>query len=84
MLVGDTSCAQPCADSLAALDGLARRIWQSDAILNTQVLFVSLDPRRDTPAALKAYLAPYDKRWIGASGAPGTLARLVDDTSVRL
>jgi protein SCO1 len=82
VLLGDTRCAQPCAAGLGALEGLSQRIWQSDAILSTQVLFVSLDPQRDTPAAIKAYLAPYDKRWIGATGAPQTLARLADDLSL--
>lgn len=79
VLTGDTRCAQPCAHGLSALDALAKRIWHSDAILTTQVLFVSLDPQRDTPAALKAFLARYDKRWIGATGEPRTLSRLADD-----
>ena len=79
VLVGDTRCAQRCTAGLDALHGVAKRIWESDAILTMQVLFVSLDPQRDTPQALKAYLEPYDKRWIGATGAPPTLARLADD-----
>ncbi len=82
VLVGDTRCAQPCAAGLAALEGLQKRIYRSDAILGTQVLFVSLDPGRDTPAALKQYLAPYDKRWIGATGPSRTLSRLTDDLAL--
>lgn len=82
VLVGDTRCAQPCADGLGALQGLAQRIHRTEAILTTQVLFVSLDPRRDTPAALKKYLAPYDRHWIGATGAARTLARLADDLNL--
>jgi len=82
VLVGDTRCAQPCADSLAALQGLSKRIHRTEAILTTQVLFVSLDRRRDTPAALKKYLAPYDPHWIGATGPAPALARLTDDLNL--
>lgn len=82
VLVGDTRCAQPCAGALSALQGLSKRIYRSDAILTTQVLFVSLDSRRDTPAALKQYLAPYDGHWIGATGPWHTLSRLIDDLAL--
>jgi protein SCO1/2 len=78
VLVADTRCAEPCSAALSALSGLMQRIHRSDAVLQTQVLFVSLDPA-DTPARLKQYLAPYDTLWVGATGAPRTLARLADD-----
>jgi protein SCO1 len=82
VLVGDTRCAKPCAEGLAALQGLSQRIRRSDAILTTQVLFVSLDPRRDTPAALRKYLAPYDRHWIGATGPASALEKLLDDLNL--
>jgi protein SCO1/2 len=82
VLVGDTRCAKLCAEGLDALQGLSKRIERSDAILTTQVLFVSLDPRRDTPAALRKYLAPYDRHWIGATGPAGALEKLVDDLNL--
>jgi protein SCO1/2 len=78
VLVGDTRCLDPCSAALSALSGLVKRIHRSDAVLQTQVMFVSLEPA-DTPARLKEYLAPYDKLWIGATGSPQTLARLADD-----
>lgn len=78
VLLGDTRCAEPCKAALAALSGLVKRIHRSDAVLETQVLFVSLDSA-DTPARLKEYLAPYDKLWVGATGSPQTLTRLADD-----
>lgn len=79
VLLADTQCAAPCAAALAALAGLAKRIAPAKASANTQVLFISLDPARDTPARLKTFLAPYDERWIGATGSAQTLARLVAD-----
>jgi protein SCO1 len=34
-----------------------------------QVIFVTVDPERDTPAILKAYLANFDKQALGLSGS---------------
>jgi protein SCO1/2 len=79
MMLGDTRCAAPCAEALRALAGLAKRIEQSDAILNTRVVFVSLDPERDTPARLSSFLAPYDRYFTAATGPRKTLERLADD-----
>jgi len=82
VLFGDTHCDQPCAAALAALLGLSQRIARTEAVLTTQVVFVSLDPKRDTPPRLREYLAPYDKHFIGATGSPQTLQRLADDMGI--
>ena len=80
VLIGDTgSCAVECGAALAALVGLCQRIARADAMQTTRIVFVSLDPKRDTPTRLRVYLAAYDSRFIGATGAPATLLRLVDD-----
>jgi protein SCO1 len=79
VVMGDTRCAQPCTDALATLDGLVKRIYRTEAALTTQVLFISLDPARDTQERLLKYLAPYDKRWIAATGSADTLKQLADD-----
>lgn len=80
VLFGDTTaCAQPCGAALAALAGLCQRIAPADAMKTTQILFISLDPQRDTPARLREYLATFDTRFIGATAAPATLQRLADD-----
>jgi protein SCO1/2 len=34
-----------------------------------QVLFVTLDPDRDTPAELKSYVAFFDPRFVGLTGS---------------
>ena len=82
VLLGDTGCARPCSDALTALVGLHRRIARTEAVKTTQVVFVSLDPQRDTPERLGEYLAPFDPRFIGGTGSAATLQRLVDDLGV--
>jgi protein SCO1 len=84
VLFGDTHCAQPCAAALSALAAMHQRIAPTEAIKTTQVLFVSLDPRRDTPEILRRYLASIDERFIGATGSWETLKRLADDLGISL
>jgi protein SCO1/2 len=79
VLFGDTRCAAPCDAALAAMKGVSERIMRTDAILSMQVLFVSLDPARDTPELLRKYLAPYDRHFIGATGAPLELKHFAEE-----
>ena len=78
VLLGDTHSG-PCTQALDALNGLYQRIAPTEALKTTQVLFVSLDPQRDTPARLQSYLAPFDARFLGGTAAPDALDRLADD-----
>ena len=82
VLFGDTQCLATCTEALATLDTLYRRIARAQVVETTQVLFVSLDPQRDNPGRLRAYLAPFDARFVGGTASPSTLARLVDDWRV--
>ncbi len=80
VLFGDTTaCAQPCEAALAVLAGLTQRIARADAMKTTQIVFISLDPERDTPARLREYLAPFDPRFVGATAAPATVRSVADD-----
>lgn len=79
VLFGDTRCSERCIPALEALAGMRRRIAKTYALKTTQVLFVSLDPERDTGERLRRYLAPFDAQFVGASGSPDTLARLAGE-----
>jgi protein SCO1/2 len=41
-----------------------------------QVIFVSVDPERDSPAQLQEYVSWFDPRFLGVTGAPEQLAPL--------
>jgi len=84
VLFGDTHCTQPCTAALSALVAMHQRIAPTEAIKTTQVLFVSLDPARDTPEILRRYLAPFDQRFIGVGGSRQTLRRFTEDLGVSL
>ncbi len=64
---GFTHCPDVCP---AALVKLALVMKQLGSLADrVQVLFVTLDPDRDTPAALKSYVAYFDPRFVGLTGS---------------
>lgn len=68
ILFGYTHCPDICPAQLkvvtAALDQLRNR---AGAI---QPIFISVDPERDTPRALRTFLATYGPRFLGLTGTP--------------
>ncbi len=69
---GFTHCTEVCPVSLASL-AQARKLLGADAA-NVQVVFVTVDPARDSVTRLHGYLAQFDPSFIGVSGS----ARQVD------
>ena len=70
---GYTFCPDVCPTDLAALRDVLQR--HADDL---QVLFVTLDPQRDTPAHLGAYLAHFDPRIIGLTGSAREVRAVAD------
>ena len=64
---GFTHCADVCPVSLATL-AQARKLLGPEAA-NLQVVFVTVDPSRDSVAHLHDYLAQFDPGFIGVSGS---------------
>jgi len=69
---GFTHCPDECPDTLAAL----ARIKKQAAVSGLRVLFVTVDPQRDTPAVMAAYLAHFDPSFLGLTGDPAEIHRL--------
>jgi protein SCO1/2 len=63
---GFSHCGEVCPITLATLAG-ARRKLGADAS-NVQVIYVTVDPERDTEALMKKYLATFDPTFIGGVG----------------
>lgn len=77
---GFTHCPAVCPASLAMLAQARQKLGtQADRL---QVVFISVDPERDTPARLKAYLAQFDKSFIGLTGTPGQMAAIRKDYGI--
>lgn len=71
---GFTYCPDVCPTTLAALGQAQSQLGPKAK--NLQVIFISLDPERDTPAQLNAYLAndAFPKGTIGLTGSPAQVA----------
>ena len=72
MFFGFTHCPDICPTDLAR-NAQALRAFEAArpaAAARVQPIFVSVDPERDTPAALKAFVANFPPRLIGLTGTP--------------
>lgn len=69
---GYTSCPDICPTELARLRQLLRSLGPDAG--RVAVVFVSIDPVRDTLDHLRQYLGFYDARFIGATGSEDAVA----------
>jgi protein SCO1/2 len=71
---GYTYCPDVCPTTLQALAGAEAKL--GDKAKNLQVVFISVDPERDTPAQLKTYLSipAFPRNTIGLTGTPAQVA----------
>lgn len=68
---GYTHCPDECPLTLAHLAS-ARAALGNDRD-NVRIVFVTVDPRRDTPQRMKKYLATFDRSFIGVTGTESQL-----------
>ncbi|MBA4092699.1 MAG: SCO family protein [Candidatus Accumulibacter sp.] len=66
LFFGYTACPDICPTALAKFAATRKQL--GDDAARVQVLFVTLDPERDTPAQLAAYVPWFDPSFIGLYG----------------
>lgn len=71
---GFTHCPEVCPTTLWELSEALKALGPDAGDL--AVLFVSLDPTRDTPEVLKSYIGSFDDRIIGLTGSEADVATL--------
>jgi len=77
---GYTQCPDVCPTSLATMSEVMRQLG-SDAE-RVQVLFVTVDPERDTQALLANYVPQFDARFLGLYGDLERTAQVAKDFRV--
>ncbi|MCA0328191.1 MAG: SCO family protein [Proteobacteria bacterium] len=81
MFFGYTQCPDVCPTTMTELAQVKQKLGADGDKL--QALFVSVDPERDTPEVLKAYMASFDPSFLGLyAGSPEQLAALAKDFKV--
>jgi protein SCO1/2 len=71
---GFTHCAAVCPTTLATL--AQARSGLGKAAGAVQVIYVTVDPERDSAAHMRTYLAAFDPSFVGGTGAPQALAAM--------
>jgi protein SCO1/2 len=78
---GYTQCPDVCPTSMAELAEVKKQLGKDGDRL--QGLFVTVDPERDTPAVLKAYMANFDPSFLALRAAsPEKLAETAKDFKI--
>lgn len=80
LVFGFTHCPQVCPVTLAVLAEARRKLGNDGRQL--QVVFISVDPERDTPARLQPYVTGFDPGFIGLTGTPGQMAAIRKDYGI--
>ena len=72
---GYTYCPDICPTSLAAT-AAGLNLLTPDERASVAMIFISVDPERDTPARLKEYVEFFDPSMIGVTGTPESIAEI--------
>jgi len=80
LFFGYTSCPDVCPTTLAELKQALEKLGdQADQV---QVLFVTVDPQRDTPERVQGYVDHFNPSFVGLSGSESDLAKVWNDYGV--
>ena len=77
LFFGYTQCPDVCPTTMAELAEVKKTLGADGE--RVQALFVTVDPERDTPEVLKAYMANFDPSFVALSGTPEQLAAVAKD-----
>jgi protein SCO1/2 len=82
LFFGFTHCPDICPLTLQVLASVRADLEARAPGLAPQIVFVSVDPERDTPERIREYLASFDPALIGITGPDEALQPLVETLGV--
>lgn len=80
LFFGYTNCPDICPITLSVMNNVIDRL--GDKADNVQVLFVTVDPERDTVEKLKSYMPYYNESFIGLTGTPEEIDKVAVDYNI--
>lgn len=80
LFFGYTQCPDVCPTTLADLDAALKTLGAQAN--DVQVLFVTLDPERDTQALLAAYMAQFNPSFLALHGDPAAIDRTAKEFKI--
>jgi protein SCO1/2 len=81
LFFGYTSCPDVCPTTLAELNQALGRLNDED-VNRVRVIFVTVDPERDTPERTQTYVDHFNTSFIGLSGTETELSKVWEDYGV--
>ncbi|HSM71287.1 MAG TPA: SCO family protein [Anaerolineales bacterium] len=81
LFFGYTSCPDVCPTTLAELNQALEKLDQNERD-RVQVVFVTVDPERDTPERAQVYVNNFNPDFMGLSGTESELTKVWDDYGV--
>jgi protein SCO1/2 len=82
LFFGFTNCPDVCPLTLSLLHQVRADIAARAPRFTPRVLFVSVDPKRDTPARIAAYLKGFDPEFVGVTASDAELEPLLKTLGV--
>ncbi len=82
LFFGFVNCPDVCPTTLAQLADVRRQVAAGPDARPPEVVMVSVDPGRDTPAVLARYVAHFDPSFTGVTGDPASIGTLTDALGV--
>ncbi|MDO5679010.1 MAG: SCO family protein [Pelistega sp.] len=79
---GFTQCPDICPSALANLSALYEELSPEEQA-QLQLVFVSIDPDRDTPTVVQAYLDNFEGEMMGLIGSPEQIAQMAQQFRVK-
>lgn len=79
---GFTNCGYLCPTTMAELGKMYRILAQKHVQPMVRVVMVSVDPKRDSQAKLKAYVAAFDPHFYGARGSQADVKKLAQELGI--
>ena len=83
LFFGYTSCPDVCPTTLSEMATLNKLLTKTNEQNQIQIVFISVDPKRDTVDHLKNFIAYFDKNFIAATGSIEQLNVLTDQIKAR-
>ena len=78
MFMGFTNCGHVCPTTMVRLRAIASALELEVLESEVNVLFVSVDPDRDTPEVIARYVQGFNAGFTGVTGTPAELEKLAN------
>ncbi|MFT3895642.1 MAG: SCO family protein [Anaerolineales bacterium] len=81
LFFGYTSCPDVCPTTMADLKRVLDQLSPAN-LKQVQVVFVTVDPKRDTPERVQEYVDHFNTSFVGLSGSEEELAKVWNDYGI--